>query len=168
MVTGTVAASDEMKEIASANNESLYLGASDWAVISNAKSFRQMYEQASIALKHTRTEPLRIVEWNRMGIEKVATFIEEQALFEGYANDILTPLIEYDQRKNADLVRTLYVYLINFFNLKKTGEELFVHPNTVKYRIETIKELLPVDFHDPSAYALFILAFRSYFHKIEL
>jgi sugar diacid utilization regulator len=53
----------------------------------------------------------------------------------------LRPLIDYDARRQADLVATLRAYVQSAFNLTKSAELLNVHPNTVVYRLRRIREL---------------------------
>lgn len=146
--------------------DGLIIGVSDKANLTDSSSYRRSYEQAMMMLNVCRKSGRSIVGWRQAGIEKVAAFLEEQDLFKGFADDLLAPLIEYDQSKRTELVQTLGAYLENFFNLKKTGEVLFVHPNTVKYRMETVRALLKIEVEDASNYALLILAYRSYFKHV--
>ncbi|EMR06641.1 Sugar diacid utilization regulator [Bhargavaea cecembensis DSE10] len=142
--------------------EHLLIGVSDRAELSDASTYRRLHEQSEIVLKLCKQSGHTYAEWGQMGIEKVAAFLEGEDLFQSFAEQLLQPLIKYDCEKNTDLVGTLRVYLDNFFNLKKTGKELFIHPNTVKYRLETIRGLLPLNIEDSSIYALLVLAYRSY------
>jgi sugar diacid utilization regulator len=57
-------------------------------------------------------------------------------------------LADYDRRHGSDLVATLQTYVDTRFNLTKSGEELFVHPNTVAYRLGRINELTGRDPYD--------------------
>jgi sugar diacid utilization regulator len=57
-------------------------------------------------------------------------------------------LVEYDLRHGSDLVATLQTYVDTRFNLTKSGGLLFVHPNTVVYRLRRIHELTGRDPHD--------------------
>jgi sugar diacid utilization regulator len=57
-------------------------------------------------------------------------------------------LVDYDQRHGTELVATLQTYVDTRFNLTKSGELLFVHPNTVFYRLRRIHELTGRDPHD--------------------
>lgn len=53
----------------------------------------------------------------------------------------LRPLLEYDARRQAQLVPTLRAYVSSGFNLTRSAELLNVHPNTVVYRLRRIREL---------------------------
>lgn len=52
-------------------------------------------------------------------------------------------------QQNPELTETLKVFLDTTQNFKLTGDKLFVHPKTVRYRINKIKELTGIDFLDP-------------------
>jgi len=64
---------------------------------------------------------------------------------EAFAIDKLSPIISYDERKNAELVQTLYLYSQYEFNLRKTAREMNVSITGMRYRIEKIEELLETD-----------------------
>lgn len=53
----------------------------------------------------------------------------------------LRPLLDYDARRQAELVSTLRAYVQSGFNLTRSAELLNVHPNTVVYRLRRIREL---------------------------
>ena len=53
------------------------------------------------------------------------------------------------QAHSADLVVTLWSYLDNGRSLEATARELFVHPNTVRYRLKRVSELIGWDATGP-------------------
>jgi sugar diacid utilization regulator len=55
--------------------------------------------------------------------------------------DAMRALVEYDRQHGSELVATLHTYVETRFNFTKSGEALFVHPNTVAYRLRRIHEL---------------------------
>jgi sugar diacid utilization regulator len=57
-------------------------------------------------------------------------------------------LVDYDLQHGSDLVATLQTYVDTRFNLTKSGGLLFVHPNTVVYRLRRVYELTGRDPHD--------------------
>jgi hypothetical protein len=56
-------------------------------------------------------------------------------------NRIYKPLQEH----SSDLLATLWAYLDNGRSLEGTARELFVHPNTVRYRLKRISEIIGYD-----------------------
>lgn len=53
------------------------------------------------------------------------------------------------QSHSADLVMTLWSYLDNGRSLEATARELFVHPNTVRYRLKRVSEVIGWDATGP-------------------
>lgn len=47
--------------------------------------------------------------------------------------------------KNAELLRTLRIYLENNMNYSVTAEKMYVHINTIRKRIEKLREILTID-----------------------
>lgn len=50
-----------------------------------------------------------------------------------------------EDEKDAELLRTLKIYLENNMNYSVTAEKMYAHINTVRKRIEKLKELVPID-----------------------
>jgi sugar diacid utilization regulator len=81
-----------------------------------------------------------------------------------YADRILAetmrPLIEYDRAHQGSLVTTLRTYLDAGLNLTRTAKALFVHPNTVEYRLRRIRELSGRDPRSPDDLLILSLAIK--------
>jgi len=69
-------------------------------------------------------------------------------------------LADYDRKKNAQLLLTLYVYLSNERSLSLSADKLFVHRNTLLYRLHRISELVNVDLTKEEVRAHIILSYR--------
>lgn len=61
-------------------------------------------------------------------------------------------LITLDRQEGKELIRTLEVYTDCCGSIGKCAEKLFVHVNTVKYRIKQISEVLECDLKDGQAF----------------
>ncbi|WP_158233866.1 XylR N-terminal domain-containing protein [Sporosarcina sp. P3] len=57
----------------------------------------------------------------------------------------LKEIIEYDNKKNSELLETLFYYSQNEFNLHKTAREMSISISGMRYRILRIEELLSVE-----------------------
>jgi DNA-binding PucR family transcriptional regulator len=65
------------------------------------------------------------------------------------AEHVLGPAIAHDQRAAGSLVETLDAYLDSGCNARACAEQLYVHVNTVKYRIRRLEELCGLDLRLP-------------------
>jgi purine catabolism regulator len=63
-----------------------------------------------------------------------------------YCDTSLGVLLSRDPDYVREMLRTLEVYLDNDGHINDTAKSLFIHRNTVTYRIEKLSELLDVDF----------------------
>ncbi len=80
-----------------------------------------------------------------------------------YINDLLTPLIKYDQETKSELLRTLEVYLDCRGSKKEAAEQLFIVRQTLYHRLRKIGELLGKDFMEPSNRLALELAIKAYY-----
>ncbi|MBO0446127.1 PucR family transcriptional regulator ligand-binding domain-containing protein [Enterococcus ureilyticus] len=64
-----------------------------------------------------------------------------QKFYTHYLNTLLT----YDKENKTSFTPTLKAYLAHHLNIATTSRALFIHRNTLLYRIEKIKGLLPVE-----------------------
>ncbi len=58
----------------------------------------------------------------------------------------LLALVDYDQKHHSKYLQTLASYLDHDCSPKETCEELFIHRNTLRYRLGGIKEITNLDF----------------------
>jgi len=71
--------------------------------------------------------------------------VDDSNLFAYARHPVLDLLLQYDRERNASLYRTLRVYTRTGFNKIKTSELMFLHRNTVGYRIQQIEDLCGID-----------------------
>ena len=67
-------------------------------------------------------------------------------MMEDYCAKILRPLLEKDAEYSQEMIRTLEVFIRNDGQVSEAAKQLFIHRNTVTYRLEKISDLLQVDF----------------------
>lgn len=65
-----------------------------------------------------------------------------------FINPALRLLLAYDQQNHAELLPTLDAYLHATCNLTRTAKQLYVHPNTLRNRLQHISELTGCDLRD--------------------
>lgn len=70
----------------------------------------------------------------------------------------------YDQKNQSQLIKSLETYIQNGQNVTKSAQELFIHRNTMFYRLDQIKELLHVDLNNINT--IYMLQTGLYIRKI--
>jgi DNA-binding PucR family transcriptional regulator len=86
----------------------------------------------------------------------------EPALVERFIEQMLGPLLEYDERRKGELVKTLGAYFDADGSVKAAGEALFAHPHTVTYRLKQVEKLTGWSLRDPEDKLRLQLALRAH------
>ena len=77
-----------------------------------------------------------------------------------YCHQRISELNRYDETHGMELCATLQVYLEQAKSLARTAEILFIHRNTVRYRIKKCMELMHTDLEDGNEIFAYILSLR--------
>ena len=85
-----------------------------------------------------------------------------------YCHQNIQELGDYDRLHHTELCATLQVYLEQTKSLVRTAEILFIHRNTVRYRINKCMELLGSDLEDGNEIFAFILSLRMLEYRRKL
>ena len=111
------------------------------------------YQQASLALKVSEWihPEQRLIYYDDLGIFKLHGIAELDADIASLCEKYVKPLIDYEATSHVNLIETLFIFFHNKQNFSKTGEQLFIHANTVRYRIELVEKLCQIcfsNYHD--------------------
>jgi DNA-binding PucR family transcriptional regulator len=66
----------------------------------------------------------------------------------GPFGDLISPLEEHDRARGSDLVRTLKTYFAAGTNASEAADRLFLHRNSMLYRLERVQALTGLDLKD--------------------
>jgi DNA-binding PucR family transcriptional regulator len=88
----------------------------------------------------------RVVTFDDLGVLRFLLAPGDREGLVAFARSVLGPVMDYDREHHGGLVRTVEVYLQCDCNLQRTGEQLFLHPKTVRYRLDRVEELAGIDF----------------------
>lgn len=102
----------------------------------------------------------RICKYSDIGIYRLLFELEKVDEMKSLYEEILGILIKYDKKNSTDLVNTLEVYINEDCNLIRSSEELFIHKNTLKYRIKRIEAILSCDLKNLDQILNFSIAFK--------
>ncbi len=96
-----------------------------------------------------------------LGVYQLLVALQRSPALRDFYQELLGPLVEYDQRKGGDLLHTLEAYLNTQSSPSETAVRLHLHRNTVLYRLRRIRELLGRDLDDPEQRLALQLALRA-------
>ena len=128
------------------DEKQLFAGQSDR--FSNVYYLKRYYEQAKTALELGRSfqEQRRIIQYDDYKIYSLFQKVSDKNLFEQYSTEDIRRICKYDEENGTEYFETIYHYLGNHCSIRKTAQNLYVHRNTVAYRITRMEDLFGLTF----------------------
>jgi GAF domain-containing protein len=94
------------------------------------------------------------VSYERLGAYRYLVNLElDEAPRDRYGQAVAA-LIDYDRDRNARLVNTLERYLAARCSVAASARALYIHPNTVRQRLERIQQITKLDLHEEDLLSL--------------
>lgn len=84
---------------------------------------------------------LYIQDFHKLDVERILFSEDPKTESKNIAKKYLQKVLDYDIKKNSELITTLKSFINNNASYEDTADELFIHKNTVRYRINKIYEL---------------------------
>ena len=79
-------------------------------------------------------------------------FLVERLEYDGQLESFVHPIVravqEHDQENGSDYMNTLYSYLLHAKDMVGASQTLFVHRNTLAYRLRRLAEMFDIDWDD--------------------
>lgn len=103
--------------------------------------------EASSALRAAEVSGLKgqIFFYRDQGIYTLLSHVDDSRILDTYMEEKIGKLLQADELNDGNLSETLENYLNCSCNAKKTAEEMFLHRNTLNYRLKKIREILGCD-----------------------
>ena len=117
----------------------------------NSKAYldevKKSRNEASTALRAAEVSGLKgqIFFYRDQGIYTLLSHVDDTRILDTYVEEKLGKLLRSDALNDGNLSETLENYLNCSCNAKKTAEEMFLHRNTLNYRLKKIREILGCD-----------------------
>lgn len=122
----------------------------------NPRDFGRSYQEAKnlIPKKDMLPNPKnkKVLSASSMGIYKFMFSSGNQREILDYCNEKLRRLEEYDHANGTFLQDTLLEYYMHGFSVGKTADALYIHRNSLQYRLRKIEELLEIELDDYMEY----------------
>ena len=119
--------------------------------VGNSKAYldevKKSRNEASAALRAAEVSGLKgnIFFYRDQGIYTLLSHVDDTRILDTYVEEKLGKLLQADELNDGKLSETLENYLNCSCNAKKTAEEMFLHRNTLNYRLKKIREILDCD-----------------------
>lgn len=107
-----------------------------------------------------------IIYYQDIYVEDMLFSIGQHPALNKLYNLLLLPVYQYDVENGTELFKTLEAIVRLGGNTRKVAEELFLHRNSVNYRLDRIQTILGVDLFDPEIRLRLDLLFRAW--KLQL
>jgi purine catabolism regulator len=124
----------------------------DWRV-----SFRQAGQSMEMARRLVEDRPLYFPD---LSVYRLLLQLEHHPELRAFQEEILGPLLAYES--GEELIRTLRAYFDHNGNLSQAADTLFIHRNTLLYRMERIAEIANLDLDNPETRLALQLALHIY------
>lgn len=89
-----------------------------------------------------------IHQYDKYQFFHILSSCRDEKLLRAYVHPAFDVLREYDLANDTALLKTLQAYVENGMNTKETASALYLHRNTLTYRLNKIRELTDLDFED--------------------
>lgn len=128
------------------SNENIFYGVGK--ITKSIRCIYKSYNQA-MSIMHMHEKGILKEEsffYDELGIYKLLMNIDDQEILSEYYEKELGTLEAYDKNNGTDLYDTLKDFLLKYNgSIKETSDALFVHRNTVNYKLNKVSEILNVD-----------------------
>ncbi len=127
------------------------LKASASNLFTDLKAFKDAYQHALYAIEIGTVyhKDDFLVFYSQLKVKRFLLNNEADELKQ-FTVDTLGLLIDYDQKSQARLLDTLRIYIRTNNSWTQTKEQLFIHGNTLTYRLRRIEEILGLHLNDYS------------------
>ncbi|WP_206808450.1 PucR family transcriptional regulator [Paradesulfitobacterium ferrireducens] len=124
------------------------------------------YQEAKTALELGRffNKSDEMTYFDELGVLSLIYKMGELEL-KAFCYSLLDPILDYDRKNAGQLLETLKIYFQCNADLNTTAEKLYVHVNTLRYRLKKVEELLGIDLNNLDGQLNLFTALRIFSQK---
>lgn len=134
---------DQIREVVKQRLEGLTVSIGIGNTYQEIKDLRKSLkeaEQALSMLKATNSKDLTCF-YKNLGVYRLLGKIQDRQELEDFCQETIGSLLEYDKVYKANLLVTLETFLRENCNSVRAAQALYIHRNTLKYRLQKIEEI---------------------------
>lgn len=155
----TVILKNIVKKVEKTYNSSMIAGVG--SSYNYIEEMKLSYQEAKSTIKISKilNSKKQVYYYNNLGVYAFLSQIKNDKFLDNYMNSKLKRLEDADNIQDGQLCDTLESYLDNNCNANATAEALFIHRNTMRYRMDKIKKIIGTELTDISFFLELKLAF---------
>lgn len=123
-------------------NLSIGIGKS-YPILYQSKSFKEAMETIRIASQLDNER--NIAHFDDFMVYHLLNSSGNIEILRDFYNNSIKPLVDYDSKNHTSLINTLEGYFKCRGNMSEAAKLLYIHRNTLLYRLDKIKEILKID-----------------------
>lgn len=131
---------EKLKKLITSHFSCVNMGISDY--YGNRKYFKESVSEAVFAYKYAKKSNAFAIGHSELGIERWLNKLKNDKDLLSYVNDVLKPITDYERDNNIELMKIVKAFVEWEGNYKRISKELYLHENTVRYRMDKIKDIL--------------------------
>jgi|GEM_PF-640249 len=102
----------------------------------------------------------KVYTYDMLGFYTVLYGLSDKKIFEDFYHNILDTLWKHDAKYDTNLVETLECYINTNCSIEETAANMIVHKNTIRYRINSIEDILNCSLKNINAITDIVNAFK--------
>lgn len=131
----------------------------------NTKSMRCINKTFNIASKVAKLQKKRMAEgetvsYHNLGISRLFLTMDDVEIMWGFYGEVLEPLVKYDEINHTNFIGFLKAYFTYGGHVRETAEGMYLHRNSINYKLRKIEEILGCDFSDVNTKAQILIALK--------
>lgn len=124
------------------------------------ENIHKSYEESLTVIQLAQLHNNRFLyKYKEIGAYKIIMGVQNRTLIESFSQDMLGQLYRNDDLHNTDYVSFLRIFLEENGSTSKISKRLFIHRNTVLYKIKKVERLLDIDATNPFTKTNLYMAF---------
>ena len=114
----------------------------------NLMALPKNFEMAGRVYKLGRNLNIPVLYYDDLEIYKLLLLVSDKNVMKDYEKKYLGPIREYDESNNSDYMEFLKLFIENGGNVQQLAGSMFVHRNTIHYKMNKIKEISGINLTD--------------------
>ncbi len=133
--------------------------------VKNIYEIKLSYQKSVAAIEMDKKNYIRkkVIFYDELDFYEIIINYEPKSKLNDFCSKYIGPLINSEENDpNSDLIHTLEVYFDSGCSLVKASQALYIHRNTLIYRLDKIKKILTYNLDDPEVHFKINFAIKTY------